>query len=73
MLVSDCQVEMFHEGQLMEDDYTLMDVAYMFEWDRVSKLTVVEYTFDFWYNYESRLLDDKRISCQRATCIFMHF
>jgi len=30
------QVEVFHDGQLMEDWYKLMDVAYMFEWDRVS-------------------------------------
>jgi len=29
-------VEVFHDGELMEDFYTLMDVAYMFEWDRVS-------------------------------------
>jgi len=26
----------FHDGEVMEDTYTLMDVAYMFEWDRVS-------------------------------------
>jgi len=32
-------VEVFHNGELMEDWYKLMDVAYMFDWDRVSVLS----------------------------------
>jgi len=29
-------VELFHDGELMEDSYKLMDVAYMSDWNRVS-------------------------------------
>ena len=37
---------MFHNGELMEDFYTLMDVVYMFEWDRVSANAVLSVVND---------------------------
>lgn len=41
------QVELFHRRESLPDDYSLMDIAYIYAWKRVSRFKHLFFVFGF--------------------------